>query len=147
MTVDRNKPLFTPSLETRLIIRPVYLSWLVRGQLQPRLESFEWAEVPRNVLPLDRLRTLPEAKAEPGIYFLWRGPQLLYIGQCDSMDRRIQVHFLCRKGKRQGRYYPYTRHTAMPFPEEGLDSIEYPYIQAYRPPYNEMLERVEGAAC
>lgn len=69
------------------------------------------------------------------------------VRQIASPRLRAAMDLALLTGQRQGRYYPYTRHTAMPFPEEGLDSIEYPYIQAYRPPYNEMLERVEGAAC
>lgn len=44
------------------------------------------------LLSIDQLRTLPEDTECSGVYFLWNGPDLQYIGQSRSVGSRLQQH-------------------------------------------------------
>jgi hypothetical protein len=82
-----------------------------------------------NILPRDQLRSLPDtAKANgTGIYFLWRGPQLLYIGKAEDVSRRVVRH---RSDKR------FTRATFLAIPFEMNRQAEKAYCSHYRAPGN-----------
>jgi hypothetical protein len=81
------------------------------------------------ILPLDQLRCLPptERHSAAGIYFLWSGPQLLYIGQSIDVGRRIQHHRLMKT---------FSRATWMPARLDCLRAFELRYINHYNPPEN-----------
>jgi hypothetical protein len=114
-----------------------------------------WAHVP--IRPLEELRVLPEAgEYQAGIYFLWRGDELLYIGRSRNLPDRIQR---LTQTRRCSPLYEHPAHKAVPFErhtalvlsesmyvEPGLDKMlqdhERAYINKYRPPYN--IDRASG---
>lgn len=84
------------------------------------------------VLPLDQMRGLPAATtrtAESGVYFMWIGPILFYIGQSVNIGVRLPSH----KNKRR------TRITFQRVARECLRDVEKAYIYYYLPPGNEAL--------
>lgn len=108
------------------------------------------------VLPLEELARLPEAEQfDSGIYFLWGGTELLYIGKSRNLlDRQQRL----RQAQRCSPLYqashkavPFDRYTVLvlekgQFAEPGLDTklrlYERAYINAYEPPYN--VDRASG---
>lgn len=50
----------------------------------------------KRALPLDQMRGLPNAKdsGAPGVYFLWWGPSLEYVGKAAHVGDRVRRHFL-----------------------------------------------------
>ncbi|MGC3959587.1 MAG: hypothetical protein QM813_17055 [Verrucomicrobiota bacterium] len=120
--------------------RPVY-EYAVLGAIEsPVLCGFDSVAVDPDLLPLDMLRNLLRiAPQEPGIYFLWRWSQLVYIGSTmTDLDARTYFHHAAFRRGRMGEYYPHTHYTCMPRKIRGLRDLEYRYIRAYRPPYNSM---------
>jgi|SRR5579859_1780805 len=108
------------------------------------------------ILTLEELRALPECKDyDRGIYFLWRGPELLYIGKSRNVPDRIQR---LTQAKRCSPFYqashkavPFDRHTVLVLSNSPIrdETIELPlqlheraYIDAYRAPYN--FDRASG---
>lgn len=110
----------------------------------------EVAHIP--VLSLDQMRALPgPAEFDSGIYFLWAGEHLLYIGKSRNLCTR-QYYQSCLK-----RYAPFqTSERAKPIPydrmtclvlENGIEcsreldtnlrDYERAYIASYETPYNE----------
>lgn len=99
------------------------------GRARSKPIGVEIAVVPAAVMPLDQLRGLGVIGDRPGIYFLWRGPELLYVGQSIHVETRLREH--------SGRgLIPWTRHTVMRAEIGQLERIERDYIRAYRPPHN-----------
>lgn len=99
------------------------------------------------VLSLEEIRVLPEAKPfEAGIYFLWRGPELLYIGKSEHVMQRIVKQAWQKKMDRfqqQDRVgIPFDRHTCLAVEGEGprlkfaLQDFERAYIANFDPPCN-----------
>lgn len=85
------------------------------------------------VLPLDQLRGLPEADdnaRRPGVYFLWIGPTLQYIGQSQDVSTRVARH-----GSYMGTKQ-FDRATWMPVAPESTCWYESDHVQHYRPPQN-----------
>lgn len=114
----------------------------------------KYAHVP--ILPLEELAKLPEAEEfDSGIYFLWQGPRLVYVGKSKNiLDRRVRMtqvnrcHVLYRSTFTA---VPHDRYTALvlekgQFVQPGLDAklraYERAYINAYQPEYNE--DRASG---
>lgn len=114
-----------------------------------------WAHIP--IKPLEELRALPEAaEYDAGIYFLWGGDELLYIGKSRNVPDRI---LRLTQTRRCAPFYqaahkavPFDRHTTLVLRntggirdhslEEPLQLHERAYIDAYRPPYN--FDRASG---
>lgn len=115
-----------------------------------------WAEKAREqfahipILPLEELSKLPQAEEyDAGIYFLWDGPALVYIGKsthiCERMMRqqRINQNHVFYTGRH--RVIPHDRHTALVL-EKGmfispelrpkLMVYERAYIAHYLPAFN-----------
>lgn len=125
----------------RPYMRPAYLTMLAEPFEVAQLTGFEPAEIADDLMPLDALRSLPSAAPrESGLYFMWRGPQLLYIGYSADLGRRMDTHRRVRIGLCSGRKYPYTHYTCMQRKLAGLEALEYRYIQAYQPPFNDKTE-------
>lgn len=80
------------------------------------------------VLPLDQLRGLPRQSDEPVVYFLWRGPQLRYIGQSVDVVYRLKQHR--RRGKQ------FTHVTMLSVAPECLCRYERAYVEGFAPPDN-----------
>lgn len=98
------------------------------------------------VLPLAELMKLPEAQPfEAGIYFLWRGAELLYIGKSqhvlERMNRQVRDRDYDRLQQNR-RGVPFDRYTCLAVVEEGiklkfqLQDLERAYIATYEPSYN-----------
>lgn len=122
------------------MIRPTYL-WRVRldGFYKLVRDGFEQVERPAHLLPLDQLRAMGDtAGAAPGIYFLWRGPQLLYIGASKNVAWRIGWHALKREGMQNptGSEMPFDRATSFAMAMVPARVLERDYIHVYLPPYN-----------
>lgn len=99
------------------------------GRASQVLTGGEVAAVPVTIMPLDQLRGLGVIGDRPGIYFLWRGPELLYVGQSIHVETRLADH------RRHG-FVQWERYTAMRAETRQLEQIERDYIRAYGPPYN-----------
>jgi hypothetical protein len=116
--------------------------------------SDQWAHIP--ILPTEDLAKLPEAEEfDSGIYFLWGGAELLYVGKSRNIPDRIQRLTQARRAspfyRASHKAVPFDRHTALvlekgQFAEPGLDAKlqahERAYINAYLPPYN--IDRASG---
>lgn len=106
------------------------------------LEGFDQCEVPDDLLPLDALRGLTrEAPDDSGIYFLWRGPQLIYIGATAYLSDRLPMHRKAQLQLCRGRRLPFTHWTCLVLPLSRFPRLEHRYIQAYEPPFNDRIER------
>lgn len=103
------------------------------------------------ILPLDEMRKLPEAQEfDSGVYFLWQGEELLYVGKSrnlsDRMTRQARVNrMIAFQTSRSAKYIPSDRHTCLvvesdpvcsPMLDYTLRDLERAYIAFYEPPYN-----------
>lgn len=81
------------------------------------------------VMPADQLRALPtDEQAEHAVYFLWLGPQLIYVGQTIQAQTRFEQHYA--SGKR------WSRATMLAVPHGWGRTVEADYVRRYRPPLN-----------
>lgn len=104
------------------------------------------------VLSLDELRALPEAdEYDAGVYFLWLGDELQYIGKSSHILERLAKQGYVNKyapfqnGKSQVAI-PHDRHTCLVL-EKGfvrsertrgqMQELERLYIGTYPTPYND----------
>jgi len=93
------------------------------------------------LLPLRALRKLP---AEPpafgsGVYFLWRGNELLYVGQALNVRDRVTSHIRARRGFRIAKKIPFDRCTFILCRQAQLIALEAKYILRHRPEFNELM--------
>jgi hypothetical protein len=116
--------------------------------------SDQYSHIP--ILPLADLAKLPEAEEfDSGVYFLWQGSQLVYVGKSRNiLDRRQRMTQVNRCHPLYTASYtavPHDRYTALvlekgQFAEPGLDAklraYERAYINAYQPLYN--VDRASG---
>lgn len=103
------------------------------GQAAGRSLRLQRARSRLCVLPLDQLRGLPEVGDDaycPGIYFLWIGPTLQYIGQSQYVSTRVARH-----GSYMGTKQ-FDRATWMPVAPEATRWYERDHVQSYHPPQN-----------
>lgn len=104
------------------------------------------------ILSLDELRGLSSGEPpwDSGVYFLWRGQELLYVGMSKYLPDRLVGHALCRDGLRTGKRIPFDQYTFIVFQvwvEEILDhtkleelrNLEATYIRQYLPPFNDKI--------
>lgn len=87
-----------------------------------------------NILNVD-LNTLKKIPIKPkrGIYFLYDGHELVYIGQSIIIQRRVMDHFDIISGvKKIFDSYKYIEINE----DESLDKIELLFILEYQPKYN-----------
>lgn len=103
------------------------------------------------ILSLDDLRKLPEAEEyDAGVYFLWHGDQLQYIGKSSHVLNRLvyqqQVNrYAPFQQSRSAVMIPHDRHTCLvldksryrdPHVDAKLQDVERLYIGTYETPYN-----------
>lgn len=84
------------------------------------------------VLPLDQLRGLPAVTRQTsgsGIYFLWFGPELRYVGKAVDFGYRYKRH--CMEGTKV-----FTHATCLHFFADRTRQLEGRYVRHYRPPDN-----------
>jgi hypothetical protein len=100
---------------------------------------------------LDELHALPEAQEfDSGVYFLWRGSDLLYIGKSRGLQGRqcyqdtVNKNFAFHQSS-TAKLIPYDRMTCLvlfngpvkPWTLDGeLEAHERAYIAEYRPGFN-----------
>lgn len=101
-------------------VSPPRLDWCERMKI-------ENAHVP--VLPIDRLRKLPEQQDCTGIYFLWLGEKLQYVG------KSVDVWGRTRRHENEFRI-DFDTWTSFSVEEASLKEYERAYIATYKPPYN-----------
>jgi hypothetical protein len=81
------------------------------------------------VLPLDQLRGLPEVddRSGAGVYFMWHGPALVYVGQSNCIADRMSRH----RDKQR------SRTTWLAFDHDALRrGVECDHVRRYRPQFN-----------
>lgn len=103
------------------------------------------------VLPLDELRTLPGPQEfDSGVYFLWAGDELMYIGKSRELLGRHVYQMQVNRNhpfnqSTTAKYIPHDRMTCLVIEsgmicQPGLDgrllNLERVYIATYEPPYN-----------
>lgn len=118
---------------------PVY-SIMIRDRIEigRRLRGFKDVTLPRGLLPLDQLRAAMMDERNSGVYFLWRGPQLVYIGRSVHVPNRAYQHAMAGTILNpKGKVMPWTRVSAFSCSRDELADVELAYILAYRPPYND----------
>lgn len=84
------------------------------------------------------LKELDELKAERkkhkplcGVYFLWSGDEIVYIGQSANVAERVHGHFKTSGGKSR-----FCHYTFVPVEQEMLGITEYAYISKFKPKLN-----------
>ena len=93
------------------------------------------SEAPESALPTDRLLdidTIRNASRKPperlcGVYFLWMGDSLIYVGQSVDVLSRLLSHGL------RGQFDSFTM---IECPKEELADLETAYILLFKPPLN-----------
>jgi hypothetical protein len=101
---------------------------LTRHQIaMRRAEARDW------VLPLDQLRGLPELHddteiCDSGVYFLWDGPELVYIGHSQNVGVRVGQHRYFNK--------PFTHATYEKINQHWARHRERDYVLRYTPRLN-----------
>ncbi len=66
---------------------------------------------------------------ESGVYFLFDGDELMYIGKATSINRRLYRHF-------DGNSFPWRNVSWIEMPQECAEEVEHYYIHALNPPMN-----------
>lgn len=124
----------------------VYRAYFLRGPGHEKeradIARMERDDLQNHVLPLDQMRGLPNAigYAGAGVYFLWDGPRLLYIGHSAQIKTRVDGHLKRRDGVWESRaapFMPFTRATVWPRRKGILRELESAFIQKYWPQFNE----------
>lgn len=105
---------------------------------------------------IEELRELPESgDMDGGIYFLWLGSDLQYIGKSRQICNRIVQHEQAAFWRR-GKQIKFDRHTCIvvhsgrivhdvPALNRSLTNLERAYVALYQPPHNVLYARREPA--
>lgn len=109
-----------------------HVRWILKQRHEPVAETR--SRIRAGVLPLDAARALERVKSEhhqtAGVYFLWNGPQLLYIGSSLYVGSRCHAH------RRDGRLF--THATFMPVHQKIIRRLEEFHIRTHRPALNKV---------
>jgi predicted GIY-YIG superfamily endonuclease len=104
--------------------------WAMNREAEIRTKvSHDWRPPEVQCLPLDRLRAMPEvlpSSTHAGVYFLWDGDALVYVGQSRKVSHRVAQHN--RKPPA-----PFRRATFIRVAYPWCLAIEQLYIDAYLP--------------
>lgn len=82
---------------------------------------------PMSVCDVVGLSQIPDHSYQPGVYFLCKNNEVVYVGQSVSIHGRIQSH---KHNKNFDRVY------LLPIPESELNQIESAFIHYLKPPLN-----------
>ena len=128
---------FEPNWDATWATPPVIRGFIRDNHKRKRSSSqkrFDRLMARKCVLAVDQLRALPPLNntndQRSGVYFLWRGPRLIYIGKGNYVGSRLQCH---RKRK------VFTHATFLEVAMECNRIYEIDYIRAYWPPENRHL--------
>ncbi len=91
-------------------------------------------EITSRPLSVDELFQLKMPHVETGIYFLFSGKTLQYIGQSADCRQRIAQH-------RKIGSIPFDSWRFIPTLMQDLDYVEAAYIRSHSPPYNRGMRR------
>jgi hypothetical protein len=99
------------------------------------------AELEAMILPIEQLRALSREPptAGAGIYFLWSGESLIYVGRSVNICERLTNHDRARRGFRTGKKIPFEWQTFFLWDHIQREDLEYAYVRAYRPLYNDKV--------
>lgn len=94
-----------------------------------------------NIWPIEALQQLTDGEEVkgPGVYFLWLGATLVYIGQSSDVRCRIEQHCINRTGvlgRVWGRVINFDRSTGIAVPWPYQLAVEAVYLRAYHTPEN-----------
>lgn len=92
------------------------------------------AMVPLRQEDLKRLLEVTPAAAFSGVYFLWDGERLVYVGQSRNIAKRVATHY-------RNPPAPFSRATYLSVPHPWQLAIEQIYLEAYVP---EMMRAVSA---
>jgi hypothetical protein len=87
---------------------------------------------------LDELRALPEDLTGCGVYFLWYGDRLNYIGTSVDLGQRLYWH-RCAWRYKASTYrviVPHDRATVLVCMRHEREALESMYLRVYKPPFN-----------
>lgn len=102
------------------------------------------------LLSLDELRALPEVSDGRGVYFLWLGDALQYIGRTLRLKRRMYEHRIpsAAGNIQRGYVIDFDRATHIYMDgdcrkeiEQKLIALEAQYLHRYTPPCNVVVDR------
>lgn len=90
-------------------------------------------------MTFEQIAALPSEVKGPAVYFLWRGPELLYIGGSTQPMERM-YHHECAKlyGDPWGNNLPmpFDRATFLSVPRGWLYELESMYLEKFPTPFN-----------
>ena len=72
-------------------------------------------------------------ESDVGVYFLYKGDEIVYVGQSICVWRRINTHI-------QEGFKDFDSYSVLPCDEDKLQETEMFYIFALQPKYNKMIE-------
>lgn len=78
---------------------------------------------------------IPGSEDDSGIYFLFDGAELVYIGLSVYVSARLRSHFMKRLDDPHNAMW-FDHYAATPVPQIWLRDVEYKYIRRERPPLN-----------
>lgn len=82
------------------------------------------------IFPMDQLRGMSGEGRCAGVYFLWAGPQLIYVGQSSYIINRISQHI-------DAEQIPFDWATYIAVKDDmRRDDVEEMYIRIHVPPFN-----------
>jgi hypothetical protein len=105
-----------------------------RRQRAEKLKTKEVPQAEERYLSLTEIKELPRP-TESGIYFLFLGGALQYIGQSANVFTRVAAH-------RKGGAISFDDWVVISAPLGDLDAIEANYIRKFKPPFNRGLRRL-----
>ena len=82
---------------------------------------------PMSICNVLGLAQIPNNSYQPGVYFLCKDDEVIYVGQSVSIHGRIQSH---------KQHKDFDRAYLLPIPESELDEIESAFIHFLKPPLN-----------
>lgn len=91
-------------------------------------------------MTLEQARALPELENGAGVYFLWRGEELLYVGASTDCSQRIARHMQTQRYGKLAVYdrknIPFDRGTILKADRRQCFEMEEDFIRRFEPPYN-----------
>jgi len=81
---------------------------------------------PASILNVPSLQQIPASEYQPGVYFLCKGADVVYVGQSVAPASRIATHAVCPSKD-------FDRAYLLPVPASDLDEVEAAFIKTLNP--------------
>lgn len=92
------------------------------------------------LLSKEELSKLPDDGSGSGVYFLWAGDVINYIGSTKNLNYRIYMHRSSWRFRNMGGSYnvcvPHDRATCLNVDAGVMKDVEYQYIRELQPAFN-----------